>query len=159
MSTTLRAARLPLPTRQHPDRAVKAVEAVVHPRAYCPSSRAQHVDREVSRINGSAPAGPYRHLRQVECVARGLPSFSSAVRGVQLPDYERSNRMAWPVRGQPSLPVTPAMVSHPGADWAAHQRERAEAIRREHERTIAYYDAMARQREEREAAKTEERGH
>ena len=128
-----------------------------------PLREAQHVDREVSRINGSAPAGPYRHLRQVECVARGLPSFSFTeppiARGVQLPDYERSNRMAWPVREQPSLPVTPAMVSHPGADWAAHQRERAEAIRREHERTIAYYDAMARQREEREAAETEERGH
>jgi hypothetical protein len=41
------------------------------------------------------------------------------------------------------------MVPHPGADWAAHQSERAQAIRREHERTIAHYAAMARQREER----------
>lgn len=50
----------------------------------------------------------------------------------------------------PDFSVTPAMVPHPGADWASEHRKRAEAIRREHEHTIAYYENMAKERAERE---------
>jgi hypothetical protein len=84
----------------------------------------------------------------------GPSAFSSSEpqisKGVQLPDYERSTQMAWPVRPPPDFSVTPAMVPHPGADWASEHRKRAEAIRREHEHTIAYYENMAKERAERE---------
>ena len=39
---------------------------------------AEQVDKEVSRVNISAPSGPYRHLVAVECAARGIPAFSSS---------------------------------------------------------------------------------
>jgi hypothetical protein len=115
---------------------------------------AEQVDKEVWRVNISAPSGPYRHLVAVECAARGIPAFSSSEpqisKGVQLPDYERSTQMAWPVRRPPDFSVIPAMVPHPGADWASEHRKRAEAIQCEHERTIAYYENMAKERAERE---------
>ena len=117
---------------------------------------AEQVDKEVSRINGLAPPGPYRHLLGVECVARGLPAFSASEpqisKGVQLPDYEHSALMAWPVRRPPDLTVTPAMVAHPGADWASDQNQRAQTMRAENERRMNYYASMAQQREEREHA-------
>jgi hypothetical protein len=117
---------------------------------------AEQVDKAVSCINGSAPPGPYRHLLGVECVARGLPAFSASEpqisKGVQLPDYEHSALMAWPVRCPPDLTVTPAMVAHPGADWASDQNQRAQAMRAENERRMKYYASMAQQREEREHA-------
>ena len=71
-------------------------------------SRAEAVDKEVSRINGSAPSGEHRRLRQVELVARGLDNFSRAdppiTKAVQLPDWLNSEKMLWP-RPQPSLAV------------------------------------------------------
>ena len=57
-----------------------------------------------------------------------------------------------------NLPLASMIRPHPGAYWAAHQGERAEAIRRENERTMADYDAMAKQREEREAAEAQKGG-
>ena len=50
------------------------------------------------------------------------------------------------------------MVPHRGADWASEQGERAEARRAENERVMAYYETMARQREEREVAEAQKRG-
>ena len=58
---------------------------------------AKAVDKEVSRINGSAPLGEHRRLLRVELTARGLKSFSTAdppiAKGVQLPDWAQSVRM------------------------------------------------------------------
>jgi hypothetical protein len=39
---------------------------------------AEQVDKEVTRVNISAPSGPYRHLIAVECAARGLPPSAPA---------------------------------------------------------------------------------
>ena len=121
--------------------------------------RIEAVDKEVLRINGSAPSGRHRRLRQVELVARGLDNFSRAyppiTKAVQLPDWTNSEKMIWPPP-QPSLAVQVAMSMtygpHPGADWWQESKARAQAMREEHARVIEHYDAMERAREERENA-------
>ena len=90
--------------------------------------RAEAVDKEVSRVNGSAPAGEHRRLRQTELVARGFEAFSRSdpaiTKIIQLPDWENSSRMVWPPP-QPSLAAVFAMSMVPShdprytADWAA----------------------------------------
>jgi predicted transcriptional regulator len=121
-------------------------------------SRAEAADKEVSRVNGSAPAGEHRRLRQTELVARGLGNFSRAdppiTKAVQLPDWTNSEKMAWPP-AEPSLAVqfaTSMTFSHPSGDWWQQREERAQAMREEHARVIEHYDAMEREREERENA-------
>jgi hypothetical protein len=121
--------------------------------------RIEAVDKEVSRINGSAPPGEHRRLRQTELVARGLDNFSRAdppiIKAVQLPDWTNSEKMIWPPP-QPSLAVQVATSmtygSQPGANWWQESKDRAQAMREEHARVIEHYDAMEREREEREAA-------
>jgi hypothetical protein len=129
--------------------------------------RAEAVDRDVSRVNGSAPAGEHRRLAEVELAARNLESFSTAnpsiAKMLQLPDFEHSARLAWPPP-TPSLAaqVAASMASmirpHPGANWASEREGRTHELREEHERIIAHYDAAARAREEREAAEAQKRG-
>jgi predicted transcriptional regulator len=55
--------------------------------------RAEAVNKEVSRVNGSAPAGEHRRLGEVELAARDLESFNTAdpsiAKAVQLPDWTR----------------------------------------------------------------------
>ena len=90
--------------------------------------RIEAVDKEVSRVNGSAPEGEHRRLRQTELVARGLDNFSRAdppiTKAVQLPDWTNSEKMVWPPP-QPSLAAVFAMSMVPShdprytADWAA----------------------------------------
>jgi hypothetical protein len=94
--------------------------------------RIEAVDKEASRINGSAPSCEQRRLRQVELVARGFEAFSRSdpaiTKIVQLPDWENSSRMVWPPP-QPALAVMVAMSMVPPhdprytADWAAAQKE------------------------------------
>jgi hypothetical protein len=100
------------------------------------------------------PAGVSLHLLGAELVARNLSSFSSAdpslAKELKIPDFERSNRMTYPPHRPPDWLNVMPVAYHPGADWAAHQSERAQAIRREHEHTIAYYENMAKERAERE---------
>ena len=48
--------------------------------------------------------------------------------------------------------------SHPSANWWEESKERAQAMREDHERVIAYYDAMAQQREKSEADEAQKRG-
>ena len=86
--------------------------------------RIEAVDKEVSRINGSAPEGEHRRLRQTELVARGLNNFSRAdppiTKAVQLPGWTNSEKMVWPPP-QPSLAVQVAtsmtFSQHPGDHW------------------------------------------
>jgi hypothetical protein len=88
---------------------------------------AEAVDKEVARVNGSAPPGEHRRLRQVELVARGLDNFSRAdppiTKAVQLADWMHSDRLVWPPP-QPSLALfamsmVPAHNPRYTADWAA----------------------------------------
>jgi hypothetical protein len=90
---------------------------------------AKAVDEEVSRINGSAPPGEHRRLLGVELTARGLESFSATdppiAKGVQLPDWAHSARMAWP----PPRPFDPASFAPApfdrrlSAEWGLVQEE------------------------------------
>jgi hypothetical protein len=94
--------------------------------------RIEAADKEISRINGSAPAGEHRRLRQTELVARGFDNFSRAdppiTKAVQLPDWTNSEKMIWPPP-QPSMAAVFAMSMVPShdprytADWAAAQKE------------------------------------
>ncbi len=120
---------------------------------------AEEIDQECSRVNGSAPPGEHRRLRQAELVARGLNNFSRddppISKAVVLPDWTNSEKMVWPPP-QPSLAVQVAMSmtfgQHPGDHWWQQREERTAALRAEQERVAAYYEEMARQREERENA-------
>jgi hypothetical protein len=127
-------------------------------------SRAEAVDREVSRINGSAPSGEHRRLRQVELVARGLKGFTrgepSITNELSLPDWDQPTKLVWPPPQVPlAVQVAASMIQrpHPGANWASEREERTAALRAEQERVAAYYEEMARQREERENAEAQER--
>ncbi len=121
--------------------------------------RIEAVDKKISRINGSAPSGEHRRLHQVELIARGLDNFNrsnpSITKAVPLPDWTNGEKMIWPPP-QPSLAVQVASSmtfgQHPGDHWWQQREERAQAMRAEQERVAAYYEEMARQREERENA-------
>jgi hypothetical protein len=117
---------------------------------------AQAVDQEVGRIAATAPDGEHRRLKPVELEARGLDGFTrdnpSLAKTLQLPDPEQPGKFVWPPR-EASLAVQVAMgMTHPGADWFQESKQRSTARREEHARVIDHYDAMAREREERENA-------
>lgn len=143
--------------------------------------QAEAIDRDVSNLHRQAPSGEYRRLLGVELTARGLQSFSceqpSIAANLKLPDWTRSDRLAFP---PPTIPASvliaasatyaqsdhvpiappsppPALVhSHTGDWW----RENEVLKRQQHEeqsRVAKYYDAMARAREEREAAEEQAR--
>ena len=126
--------------------------------------RAEAVDRDVSRVNGSAAAGERRRLTEVELAARNIECFSTAnpsiAKMLQLPDFERSAQLAWPPP-KPSMAVQVATSmtygSHPSANWWEESKESAQAMREDHERVIAHYDAMARQREKSETDEAQKR--
>jgi hypothetical protein len=68
--------------------------------------RMKAVDKEVGRVNGSAPYGNHRRLLEVELTARGLDRFTTNYRpsipeNVRLPDFEESAKMVWPRRTIP----------------------------------------------------------
>ena len=120
---------------------------------------AQAVDKEVSRLNGFAPDGEHRRLREVELEARGLDSFTrdnpSIAKMLQLPDWEQPSKLVWPPpRVSLAVQVATGMIhdSHPGGDWFQESKQRTAALREEHARVIDHYDSMARAREERENA-------
>ena len=74
---------------------------------------AEAVDREVSVVIGSAP-GEFRRLHGVELTARGLQSFSreqpSLASNLRLPDYNRSDRLAFP---SPTIPAAVLIAAPP----------------------------------------------
>jgi hypothetical protein len=90
---------------------------------------AEAVDEEVSHINGSAPSGEHRRLLGVELAARGLESFGTAdppiAKGVQLPDWAHSARMAWPPPGtfDPASFAPVAFDRRLSAEWGLVQEE------------------------------------
>ena len=69
------------------------------------------VEKECSRINGSAPAGEHRRLVAPELKARGLDAFSRAnppmAKGTTLPNWAQSEMMLWPPKSS-FFPFAPA---------------------------------------------------
>jgi hypothetical protein len=72
---------------------------------------AETIDKECSRVNGSAPAGEHRRLIGPELKARGLAAFSRAnppiAKGTTLPDWVQSEVMLWPLKSS-FFPFAPA---------------------------------------------------
>ena len=111
-----------------------------------------------SRLHQARPAGCALHLAEAELVARDIECFSTAnpsiAETLQLPDFEHSAQLAWPPP-KPSMAVqvaTSMTYGYSGGNWWQESNERVQAMREEHARVIGHYDAMARAREEREAA-------
>jgi hypothetical protein len=117
--------------------------------------RVEAVDADVTRINGSAPAGEKRRLLGVELHARNLDRFTrdqpSIAKSCALPDWTHSSKGAWPPHRRSSdwSSVTPA-IHHPGADWHTEIEARNLARRQESERVAVYYEGQQRARDERE---------
>jgi hypothetical protein len=90
---------------------------------------AEEVDKEVSRVNGSAPPGEHPCLLGVELTARGLEGFSAAdppiAKAVHLPDWAHSARMAWPLPRpfDPSSFAPPSFDRRLSTDWWQVQEE------------------------------------
>jgi len=134
-------------------------------------NEAQEVDAEVKRLGSVKPYdepsanGDGCNLLTVEIAARGITEIGlyghSIMKDLKLPDFSEPTKLAWPPP-TPSLAVQVAasMIQRPhlGANWASEREERAQAVREEHERVIAHYDAATRAQEEREAAEAQKRG-
>ena len=105
-------------------------------------------DRECHRVNVSAPAGEPRRLAGAELAARGLEKFTAAdpsiTRELKLPDFEHSDRMAWPPRQtlEPALFSPVSASPRYSADWGLAAEEEARASRERQER--AEQEAEAR---------------
>jgi hypothetical protein len=99
---------------------------------------------------------------ETELVARGLDHFRihdlQIMRDLKLPQFEAGAQLAWPPHRPFDWSSVAPVARHPGADWASEREERSQAVREEHERVIAHYDAATRAREEREAAEAQKRG-
>lgn len=113
--------------------------------------RIEAADKEVSRINGSAPPGDHRHLLGVELTGRGLASFSTAspsiAKELKLPDFERSDQTAWPPHRSldPAL-FAPVVEGDPRLytdRWHEVWEERAQAAREKEAREAKEKEAAA----------------
>jgi hypothetical protein len=119
---------------------------------------AEQADKEVSRINGSAPDGEHRRLRSVELEARDLDGFTinnpSLASTVELRDWENAGRKLWPCT--PSLAAQYAALSvavpyHPGALWSdpeVQAQRRAEKEKQNRE-IGEHYQRMTAEQEDR----------
>ena len=133
-------------------------------------NEAQEVDAEVKNLSSVKPYdapeanGDGRNLLTVEMVARGITGIGlhdhSIMKDLKLPDFGEPTKLAWPPPTSLAVQVAASMIQrpHPGANWANEREERAQAMREDHERVIAYYDTATRAQEEREAAEAQKRG-
>jgi hypothetical protein len=119
---------------------------------------AEHVDKEVSRINGTAPDGEHRRLRSVELEARNITQFTrdnpSLSATVKLGDWNSSGKSLWPVTSSGSFAAEFAGMAvpyHPGIGWSKSEeqlRRRAEVEK--HNREIGeFYQRETEQQEKR----------
>lgn len=112
-------------------------------------TRITEADKQVSRVNGSAPSGEPRRLCVVELRARGLDSFTRSVPSItdelRLPHWETPDGLAWP----PPVSIDPARFApvpfnrRYSADWAQAKEEEARAVRERQEREAAEREAKA----------------
>lgn len=115
------------------------------------------LDREVSRVNGTAPDGEDRRLRGVELTARDLDGFTrdipSIAENLQLPEFEKSRRMAWPPP-KPSLAAmyaTSMTAAQAQADPRRYTADWAAAVTADNARRAENERRWQREEEERQA--------
>lgn len=120
---------------------------------------AEQVDREVSRINGSAPDGTHHRLRGVELTARDLQQFTrdnpSLAKTVELRCWDGSERRIWPLQSSGSFAAGFAsgmVVPHPGANWSSAdvQAQRRAEAEKEQARIADFYAEQTKTQEERQ---------
>jgi hypothetical protein len=96
---------------------------------------AEKVDKEVSRLNQSAPPG-WKHVLGPELRARQLESFSNTNprmgRDMKLPDWAHSELMLWPPRPALNPMFTGVQDVRYSADWHVPGAQRQQQL--EHER-------------------------
>jgi hypothetical protein len=125
---------------------------------------ARAVDAEVRRVMQAKPYllpqsnGDGKSLPAVECAARGLRGVAtgySLMTDLKLPVFDQPNGLCWP----PPMPpidfrqiIPPNMLTHPGADWAAHQKDAKAQADAEAKRVIEFYKRQQEQREAMDAA-------
>jgi hypothetical protein len=111
-------------------------------------------NEKCSRVNGAAPAGESRRLRGVELTARGLENFSisnpSIMETLKLPDWKRSDHMAWPPPRTPLAALVAAAMTPPHdlrytGEWAAAREQ--DKARRTATETRWAEEEVARQEE------------
>jgi hypothetical protein len=97
-------------------------------------------DEELSQLHRARPAGVPLHLRNAEQEARNLDAFTrdtpSVTKELKLPDWERSNKLAWPLPRPHNIP-TVAPVAYDrrySGDWWRDGEERAAAAQADQER-------------------------
>jgi hypothetical protein len=121
---------------------------------------AKAVDAEVDRVNQSASAMGCEHLQHVEVLARKIPDGRHTREQPEisetcvLPDWNHSNKQAWPPPRQ-SLGLLIAAASppayHPGDRWFEQQNERRAAQDADDKIMTDYYQRVAKEREAKEA--------
>jgi hypothetical protein len=95
--------------------------------------RIETCDREAKRVNSEKPFdakeanGDGRWLLETEPVARGLDHFRihdlQIMRDLKLPQFESGAQLAWPPHRPIDWSSVAPVARHPGADWAAAQKE------------------------------------
>jgi hypothetical protein len=114
----------------------------------------QECDREVDRINRTAPSGESQRLVGVERASLG--DAPSILDRLKLPHWERGQSDLWPPPIPVVLPQVPAnLLWHPGADWEDEEYRFQHNAKREREAEMVadYYAEQARLRKERESKK------
>ena len=95
------------------------------------------VDREIDRVNASAPDGMGQRLRHVENEARNL-DFSrdcpSLAKTVELRDWDNSGRMIWPPRhfGSLAAAFAQSMITPAAAAGASRSPRRSAPAKIQH---------------------------
>jgi hypothetical protein len=93
------------------------------------------------------------HLRAVELEARGIEHFGlhdlQIMRDLKLPKFETCAQLAWPPHRPVDWSSVAPVARHPGADWAAAQKE--DNVRRAANEARWAEDEAARQAESRRA--------
>ena len=129
---------------------------------------AEQVDREVSRINGTAPDGEHRRLRGVELEARNLEHFTrdnpSLASTVELRSWDNSGKTLWPLTSSGSFAAAFASSmmtasAYSPADWSKPEYQAVRRAEQEkNNREIGEnYQRMTEQQEERINAEERER--
>jgi hypothetical protein len=119
---------------------------------------AKAVDQEVAKINSTAPNGEHDRLLSVECWARSLNAVADnfSLINIKLPTFDQPNAWAWPPQVLPILPeqvIPAAMLRHPGANWAEHQKQAKAQADAEAKRVANYYRQREREKEDMENAR------
>ena len=118
--------------------------------------QAKEIDKDIARINSTAPNGEHDRLLTVECAARGVavgPNAAlSLLTELKLPHWSSAG-YSWPPPVPLILPeqvIPAAMLQHPGANWAEELKRRDAERLQESKRVADYHRRQQREKEDSE---------